>query len=32
MNLINALKIYVLLIPTIAVVIGVVALYLHNNL
>lgn len=32
MNLLNALKIYVLLIPTVVIVVGVVALYLHNNI
>lgn len=32
MNLLNALKIYVLLIPTVVIVVGVVTLYLHNNI
>ena len=32
MNLINALKIYILLVPIIVIGVGAFALYLHNNI
>lgn len=32
MNLIEALKLYVLSIPIIVIGVGVIALYLHNNI
>ena len=32
MNLINALKIYVILIPIVIMGVGLLAVYLHNNI
>ena len=32
MNLINALKIYILLVPVVIIIVGLLALYIQNNI